>query len=207
MVKRCFTCQARTEQKCGRCGRKCCDEHLYHATAGPIPEVCGQCADEENMSKPNALGVFLLCIGASLFPLFILYHYYDKGHWDFLRFRMRFDTPTTEDVPLDAPATDRVPLDEFVLVCMVGVLLMWIYYEVGINRPSSKAQRAGVDRFWQRFTALRAWLGAAGGPGTSTRPAPGPARRSSSADGSGCHDPPGASGPAEHSQSGTAEAR
>lgn len=197
MVKRCFTCQARTEQKCGRCGRKCCDEHLYHATSGPIPEVCWQCADEEYMSKPNALGVFLLCIGASLFPLFTLYQYHTKGHWDFLWFRMRFD---------NTPTTDLAPIDEVVLVCLVGVSLMWLYYELGINYPSSKAQKARVDRFWQAIKAPRAWLGAAGGPGTSTRPAPGPARRSSSEDGSGCRDPPGASGPAEHSQSGTAEA-
>jgi hypothetical protein len=182
MVKRCFTCQTRTEQKCGRCGRKCCDDHLYHATSGPIPEVCWQCAREEDMIKSNALGGVFAFIGACIASSFVLFY-----------------------CGLE-PCGSKIPTDALLAVCLVLFPCLAVMIEFGEDSPSSKAQQARNDRFWQRFTALRAWLGAAGGPGTSTRPAPGPARRASSADGSGCRDPPGASGPAEHSQSGTAEA-
>jgi uncharacterized protein YhhL (DUF1145 family) len=70
MVKRCFECDAFTTQKCGRCDRKCCNDHLYHATtgmtAGPASEVCWKCADEGGMVEHRAFRVLIFCNLASL---------------------------------------------------------------------------------------------------------------------------------------------
>jgi hypothetical protein len=118
MVKRCFECDAFTTQKCGRCDRKCCNDHLYHATTGmttgPASEVCWKCADEGGMVDHRAYRVLFFCFLASL------------CFW-----------------VLDLIGT-TIPLD-FFLWYLLGVSLLLLFTVK--NTPSSKAQRARDDRF------------------------------------------------------------
>jgi hypothetical protein len=122
MVKRCFECDAFTTQKCGRCDRKCCNDHLYHATtgmtAGPASEVCWKCADEGGMVEHRAFRVLIFCNLASLcfWVLYLL--------------------------------GITIPLDFFFVCVLWGSFLLLF---VGKKSPSSKAQRARDDRFTQKI--------------------------------------------------------
>jgi hypothetical protein len=73
MVKRCFTCHAYTEQKCTRCGRKCCDDHLIYGT-GDV-EVCITCKEEFYPQKvsmaENAASAALATAVSLLFGVFM----------------------------------------------------------------------------------------------------------------------------------------